>query len=51
LKELGIHKLYMGRQFEELTRDITEKERNIEKFKSFFGGNLVLGFGLSNVKE
>jgi len=51
LKELGIQKLYMGRQFEELTRDITEKERNIGKFKSFFGGNLVLGFGLSNVKE
>lgn len=51
LKELGIQKIYMGRQFEELTRDITEKERNIAKFKSFFGGNLLLGFGLSNVKE
>ena len=51
LKALGIEKLYMGRQFEELTRDITEKERNIAMFKSFFGGHLVLGFGLSNVKE
>ena len=51
LKTLGIQKIYMGRQFEELTRDITEKERNIAKFKSFFGGNLFLGFGLSNVKE
>ena len=51
LKALGIEKLYMGRQFEELTRSITEKERNIAKFKSFFGGNLLLGFGLSNVKE
>ena len=51
LKALGIKKLYMGRQFEELTHNTTEKERNIAKFKSFFGGNLVLGFGLSNVKE
>lgn len=51
LKALGIQKIYMGRQFEELTRNISEKERNIAKFKSFFGGDLVLGFGLSNVKE
>jgi hypothetical protein len=48
LKSLGIEKLYMGRQYEELTRELTEKEKNIAKFKSFFGGDLILGLGLSN---
>jgi len=48
LKSLGIEKLYMGRQYEELTRELTEKEKNIGKFKSFFGGDLILGLGLSN---
>jgi hypothetical protein len=48
LKSIGIEKLYMGRQYEELTREITEKEKNIAKFKSFFGGDLILGLGLSN---
>ena len=45
---MGIEKLYMGRQFEYLTRDISEKEKNIAKFKSFFGGELLIGLGLSN---
>ena len=49
LKTMGIEKLYMGRQHEELTRELAEKEKNIAKFKSFFGGDLVLGLGLSNV--
>jgi len=48
LKSMGIEKVYMGRQFEELTREITEKEKNIAKFKSFFGGELLIGLGLSN---
>jgi hypothetical protein len=48
LKFMGIEKLYMGRQHEELSRKLTEKEMNIAKFKSFFGGELVLGIGLSN---
>jgi hypothetical protein len=51
LKDIGIEKVYMGRQFEELTRHISEKERNIAKFKSFFGGNLLMGIGLSNNEE
>jgi len=51
LKSLGIKKLYMGRQYEELTRELTEKEKNISKFKSFFGGELILGLGLSYAKE
>ena len=51
LKSLGIKKLYMGRQYEELTRELTEKEKNIAKFKSFFGGGLILGLGLTNAKE
>ena len=49
LKTMGIEKLYMGRQHEELTRELSEKEKNIAKFKSFFGGDLILGLGLSNV--
>jgi hypothetical protein len=49
LKTMGIEKLYMGRQHEELTRELAEKEKNIAKFKSFFGGDLILGLGLSNV--
>jgi hypothetical protein len=48
LKSMGIEKLYMGRQYEELTRELPDKERNIAKFKSFFGGELILGFGLRN---
>jgi hypothetical protein len=48
LKSIGIEKLYMGRQYEELTRELSQKEKNIAKFKSFFGGDLILGFGLSN---
>lgn len=48
LKSMGIEKVYMGRQYEELTREITEKEKNIAKFKSFFGGELLIGIGLSN---
>jgi hypothetical protein len=48
LKSFGIEKLYMGRQYEELTRELTEKEKNIAKFKSFFGGELILGLGLCN---
>jgi len=48
LKSIGIEKLYMGRQYEELTRELTQKEKNIAKFKSFFGGDLILGFGFSN---
>lgn len=51
LKTLGIEKLFMGRQYEELTRELTEKEKNIAKFKSFFGGELILGLGLSNAKK
>lgn len=50
LKELGIQKIFMGRQYEEFTRDVSEKELNIARFKSFFGGNLVFGIGLKNVK-
>ena len=51
LKDRGIERVYMGRQFEELTRNISEKERNIAKFKSFFGGNLVMVIGLSNYED
>jgi hypothetical protein len=48
LKSMGIKKVYMGRQYEQLTREITEKEKNIAKFKSFFGGELLIGLGLRN---
>jgi len=48
LKSMGIEKVYMGRQYEELTREITQKEKNIAKFKSFFGGELLIGLGLSS---
>lgn len=46
LKSIGIEKLYMGRQYEELTRERSNKEKNIAKFQSFFGGDLILGIGL-----
>lgn len=48
LKSMGIEKLYMGRQYEELTQELSNKEKNIANFKSFFGGELILGFGLRN---
>ena len=41
LKAIGIHELYMGEQYEDLSREIDEKTLNISKFKSYFGGKLV----------
>jgi len=41
LKAIGVHELYMGDQYENLSRKIDEKTLNISKFKSYFGGKLV----------
>lgn len=41
LKAIGINELYMGDQYEDLSREIDAKTLNISKFKSYFGGKLV----------
>ena len=41
-KERGVNSMHLGDQYSYLSSEISEKERNIEKFKSFFGGDLVL---------
>lgn len=41
-KENGIDCMHLGDQYSYLSGEISEKEKNIEKFKSFFGGGLVL---------
>lgn len=41
-KENNLRSFHFGDQFSHLSRDISNKEKNIEKFKSFFGGEIVL---------
>ena len=41
LKAIGINELYMGDQYEDLSRKVDAKTLNISKFKSYFGGKLV----------
>jgi len=41
-KDRGLNSMHLGDQYSYLSTEISEKERNIEKFKSFFGGDLVL---------
>lgn len=40
-KRIGLHNLILGNQYSHLSQPISEKQLNIEKFKSFFGGNLI----------
>lgn len=42
LKELGFGYLHFGNQFSKFTNNLENKILNIEKFKSFFGGNLYI---------
>ena len=41
-KKLGLQSFHLGEQYSYLSHNITDKESNIEKFKSFFGGDLFL---------
>lgn len=41
LPSFGIEELWMGNQFSYLFNETSEKERNIEEFKGYFGGSLV----------
>lgn len=41
-KKLGLQTFHLGEQYSYLSHEITDKESNIEKFKSFFGGRLLL---------
>lgn len=41
-KKIGIQSFHLGEQYSYLSHKITEKESNIEKFKSFFGGSLFV---------
>jgi hypothetical protein len=41
-KENNVYSMHLGDQYSYLSSEISEKEKNIEKFKSFFGGDLVL---------
>ena len=41
-KKLGLQSFHLGEQYSYLSHNITDKESNIEKFKSFFGGSLLL---------
>jgi hypothetical protein len=41
-KKLGLQTFHLGEQYSYLSHKITDKEFNIEKFKSFFGGDLFL---------
>lgn len=41
-KKIGLQSFHLGEQYSYLSRNITDKESNIEKFKSFFGGRLFL---------
>lgn len=41
-KKLGLQSFHLGEQYSYLSHNITDKESNIEKFKSFFGGSLFL---------
>ncbi len=40
-KRIGLHHLILGDQYSHLSHPVNEKQLNIEKFKSFFGGNLI----------
>lgn len=39
-KQLGLNSFHLGKQLSHLNGPISDKEYNIEKFKSFFGGNI-----------
>jgi len=39
-KQIGLQNLFLGHQYSYFSQSITDKEKNIEKFKSFFGGVL-----------
>jgi hypothetical protein len=41
-KESNLRSFHLGDQLSHLSRSISEKEQSIEKFKSFFGGGIVL---------
>lgn len=41
-KKKGLKTFYLGDQYSSLSRELDTKEKNIEKFKSFFGGRLKL---------
>lgn len=41
-KKLGLQTFHLGEQYSYLSHNITDKESNIEKFKSFFGGRLSM---------
>lgn len=41
-KNCGLKFFHLGEQHSGLSRSVSEKELSIEKFKSFFGGNLTL---------
>jgi hypothetical protein len=41
-KEKNLHSFHLGDQLTHLSCDISDKEKNIERFKSFFGGEIVL---------
>lgn len=41
-KESNLHSFHLGEQFAHLSGEVSNKESNIEKFKSFFGGEIVL---------
>jgi hypothetical protein len=40
--ENNLHSFHLGDQLTHLSCDISDKEKNIERFKSFFGGEIVL---------
>jgi hypothetical protein len=46
----NFHKLWLGTQYSHLLGPVTLKEKNIELFKSFFGGELILDLVLGSVK-
>ena len=41
-RENNLHSFHLGEQFSHLSGDLSNKEKNIERFKSFFGGEIVL---------
>ena len=41
-KKKGFRNFHMGEQYSQLSREISTKEMNIEKFKSFFGGEIKM---------
>ena len=41
-KEVGMQKVFLGSQYSEKTQTVSQKEISIERFKSLFGGSLLL---------